>query len=83
MSQQMKFSTAETYDAVEDPGHYVKVFNDDHRDHNLTVLVRDDKWQPNGNGNDRLVYNACAVAISKEDAVRLANWILENFTAST
>ena len=79
MSDQIKFITAETYDSVEDRGHYLKVFDDDHSDKTLTVLVRDDKWQPNGKGDDRLVYNAAGVAISREDAVSMAKWILERF----
>jgi len=78
MLDEMKFETSEEYDANEISGHYLKVFNEDRKDQTLTLLVREDRWGQ-VRGQDYLTYQSSAVAISREDALALAEWINERF----
>lgn len=81
MSERMvKFDTseAENYYPEEQDGHYLKAFDDDRQGNALTVLVRDDHWT-SSDGEDYLAYHTAAVAISREDAVTFAKWVLERF----
>jgi hypothetical protein len=80
MSDEKKFLSSELdhYEAKERTGHYLKVFNGDEQDRDLTLLIRDDQWQSVG-GQDYLMYQASAVSITREDALALAEWINERF----
>lgn len=71
-------SELEHFEASERTGHYLKAFDGDRQNHDLTLLIRDDVWEPY-NGRDVLKYSASAVSISREDAVAFAKWVLERF----
>lgn len=73
-----QFATSENYGGGEEDKHYLKVFNEDRQNRDLTLLVRDDEWKTH-EGKDYLMYKASAVSITREDAVALAEWILERF----
>lgn len=73
-----QFGTNEDYGDGEEKKHYLKVFNEDKENRDLTLLVRDDDWQTH-DGKDFLMYKAAAVSISREDALALAAWINERF----
>jgi hypothetical protein len=78
--KERKFLSSEIdeYEVSERDGHYLKVFDGDSKDKTLTLLVRDDQWE-SSRGTDYLVYSTSAVAISREDAVDFAKWVLERF----
>jgi hypothetical protein len=71
-------SELEHYEAEERTGHYLKAFDGDQQNHDLTLLIRDDVWEQHS-GRDVLKYHTAAVAISQEDAVAFAKWVLERF----
>lgn len=66
------------YEEVERTGHYLKALDGDRENHDLTLLIRDDQWET-VRGHDYLKYHTAAVAISRENAVAFAKWVLERF----